>query len=226
MRLLERFPVLLLDMNSTFMFGEDRFGPEEDFYATYRTLDGNRLSAAEVTRAIRACHEGMLREYRSPEHHDDFPSVVEGLRRYAKVAEADLAALEAVLVAHELGVVPPAYAELLQRLARTHQLGLVSNIWGRKEPWLAELARAGLEEVFRVTVFSSDSRSVKPSPALFREARRAFPAEIPVLFIGDSLERDIAPAKTLGLHTLWITADGASPLADYILPDLLAIEEA
>src|SRR5471030_2049483 len=26
----ERYPVILLDMNSTFMFGEDRFGPQHD----------------------------------------------------------------------------------------------------------------------------------------------------------------------------------------------------
>jgi len=37
-RFLDQFPVLLLDMNGTFMFGHDRFGPDEDYYATYRPL--------------------------------------------------------------------------------------------------------------------------------------------------------------------------------------------
>ena len=40
MRVLDRFKVILLDMNGTFMFGQDRFGPEEDFAATYRRLGG------------------------------------------------------------------------------------------------------------------------------------------------------------------------------------------
>lgn len=226
MKLLERFDVLLLDMNSTFMFGEDRFGPDEDFHATYRSVGGRRLSSAEVTATIRACYEGLVQESRAAENYDHFSSVVEGLRRYARVADHDIESLEAVFAAHELGSVPPAYAELLRRLSRTHQLGLVSNIWARKPPWLAEFQRAGISDVFRVTVFSSDTRSIKPSPALFQLALREFPPGSRTLFIGDSLKRDITPAKALGLHTAWISATGHSPLADYILPDLLAIESA
>jgi len=36
--MLSRFTVVLLDMNGTFMFGGDRFGPEQDFAATYHAL--------------------------------------------------------------------------------------------------------------------------------------------------------------------------------------------
>ena len=35
MKLLDRYRVLLLDMNGTFMFGEDRFAAHDDFYRTY-----------------------------------------------------------------------------------------------------------------------------------------------------------------------------------------------
>ena len=42
-RFIDQFSVLLLDMNGTFMFGEDRFGEGEDFYRTYRALGGRRL---------------------------------------------------------------------------------------------------------------------------------------------------------------------------------------
>jgi HAD superfamily hydrolase (TIGR01549 family) len=213
-------------MNGTFMFGGDRFGPGEDFYSTYRALGGARLSPIEVKRAVCACYDGMLRDCRTPERFDDFPSVADGLRCYAGVADADLEDLEAVVATHELGSVPAAYSDLLRRLACTHQLGLVSNIWARKSPWLEELARAGLADVFAVAVFSSDSRSVKPSLRVFRQALTAFPASSRVLFAGDSLRRDIAPAKALGLHTLWLCAGGSSPLADYVFPDLLGIEVA
>ena len=37
LRFIDRFSVLLFDMHGTFAFGEDRFGPEQGFYATYRS---------------------------------------------------------------------------------------------------------------------------------------------------------------------------------------------
>jgi putative hydrolase of the HAD superfamily/5'-nucleotidase len=168
----------------------------------------------------------MARDYELPACFDDFPSLAEGLRRYGRVSEADLPQLEAVFSAHELGSVSSSYGDLLRRLSCTHQLGIVCNIWARKAPWQAELARAGVANLFRVAVYSSDSRSIKPSPALFREALRAFPAGAQVIFVGDSFRCDIAPAKALGLATAWISMSGSSPLADYVLPDLHAIEVA
>ena len=51
---------------------------------------------------------------------------------------------------------------------------------------------------------------MKPSPTLFREAFAAFdvhPSEI--LFAGDSLKRDVKPAKALGLATAWINRQAA-----------------
>ncbi|HUY89473.1 MAG TPA: hypothetical protein VMV10_12130 [Pirellulales bacterium] len=56
---LDRFRAILLDMNGTFMFGQDRFGPEGDFAATYRELGGGGLCGAEVERAVRATCEAM-----------------------------------------------------------------------------------------------------------------------------------------------------------------------
>lgn len=223
MSILDPFSVLLLDMNGVFMFGEDRFGQEQDFHPTYRDLGGTRLGAGEVNKAIRFCYEGMAREYESPQHVDDFPSVREGLRRYAGTDDADLADLEATFAFHELGSVPAAHADFIRKLSRTHQLGLVSNIWAPKQPWLEELDRAGILDVFRVLVFSSDSPRIKPSPVLFRKALGAFPADSAVLFVGDSLRCDVIPARKLGLATAWITSETSSEAADHVLPDLLSL---
>jgi putative hydrolase of the HAD superfamily len=225
-RLLDQFSVLLLDMNGTFMFGEDRFGADEDFYATYCALGGTALGPNEVRTAIRSCYEGMLGICRSPEKFDSFLSLAEGLRRYAGAPEGELPLLERVFAAHERGFIPPDYAALLCRLSKTHQLGLVSNIWARKEPWLAEFDRAGISDVFACKVFSSDGRSIKPSEVLFRRALESFPEDSRILFVGDSLRRDVEPAKALGLATAWINPRGGdSPCADYVLPSLLAIED-
>lgn len=158
-------------------------------------------------------------------YYDDFPSLAEGLRKYAKAPETELPLLEQVFAIHERGSISSAYAALLRRLSQSHELGLVTNIWARKEAWLSEFDRAGISDVFKCRIFSSDSRSIKPSPKLFRRALQSFPADSRVLFIGDSLHRDIEPAKALGLATVWISRSGkTSPYADYTLASLLAIE--
>src|SRR3954468_7346195 len=94
MRLLDRYPVLLLDLGGTFMFGHDRFGEEEDFYATYEMLGGHRLSAGDVEFFIRMCFDGIMRDYHDPACVDHFPTLTEALRRYARPAEEDLPLLE------------------------------------------------------------------------------------------------------------------------------------
>jgi putative hydrolase of the HAD superfamily len=224
-RLLDHFSILLLDMNNTFMFDEDNFGPNEDFHATYSALGGSLLSEEQVQGSIRSCFDTMLDIYRSSKDFDDFPSVAETLRRENRIPDTELALLENVFAKHEQGKVPPAYAELLRRLSRTHQLGIVSNLWSRKEPWLAEFERIGIADIFTCAIFSSDSRSIKPSPALFKSALQFFSPDAKVLFAGDNLERDIIPAKSLGLATAWLTTtENGSPYADYVWPDLLKIE--
>jgi hypothetical protein len=90
MRLLDKFSVLLLDMNGTFMFSQDRFGEAEDFYGTYRSVGGSRLPSAEVSRLILACHKGMCADYADPRCQDDFPTLAEGFRRYAQPPEEEL----------------------------------------------------------------------------------------------------------------------------------------
>ena len=136
MRFLDQFDVLLLDLNGTFMFGEDRFGATEDFYATYRTVGGRRLSPEALNNIIRSTCAGLVRDYETVEKYDDFPSVAEALRTFGGAREEDLADLEMVYAAHEIGAVPPEHAAFLQRVAATHQLGIVSNICARPEPWL------------------------------------------------------------------------------------------
>ena len=228
MRLLEKFSVLLLDMNGTFMFGEDRFSIGEDFFQTYQLLGGTNLTPSEVTGHIRRCYDGMIARYTDPNYYDDFPSLREGLQLYAEPPENELPLLESVFAKHEIGFIPESYAELLERLARTHRLGLVTNIWASKELWLEEFDRAGIGEIFLSKIFSSDSHSIKPSPLLYQQALDEIgcrPDE--ALFIGDSLRADIEGAKTIGLTTIWITnrKDESHPCVDYAVSSLHDIED-
>jgi putative hydrolase of the HAD superfamily len=161
---LDRFRVVLLDLNGTFMFGQDRFGPGEDFAATYRSVGGRALEPRQVERAIRACYRRLAAAYEDPARYDDFPQIADVLRTTAlALPEEERGLLERVFALHELGTVPPAYAAFLRRLAATHALGLVANIWCGKDLWVQKLERAGVLGLFRSAVFSSDTASVKPS---------------------------------------------------------------
>ncbi len=78
--MLSRFTVVLLDMNGTFMFGGDRFGPEQDFAASYHALGGRRLAAQVVQDRVLACFETLGVIYDDSARCDSFPAVLETLR--------------------------------------------------------------------------------------------------------------------------------------------------
>ncbi len=225
---LAKFRAVLLDMNGTFMFGEDRFGPGEDFGATYRTVGGGALADGDVDRLIRSCYSLMADDYENPDKYDDFPQVAEALRRIAPaLGDGEIDRLAHVFGLHELGRVPDAHAAFLRRrLAKTHELGLVANVWAGKGLWLDELERAGVLGLFKAVVFSSDTRSVKPSPVLFDLALRPLGVgKSGAVFVGDSLRCDIEGAKAFGLATVWINpARTAHPAADFVVADLLEFD--
>lgn len=221
MRFLDRFSVVLLDMNGTFMFEVDRFGPGEDFHATYRSMGGDALDGHAVESIIHSACEILVRDYNDPARVDDFPSLDEALRRTGRAPEQELGTLERVFAAHELGKAPENHVSFLRQLAKSHALGVVSNICTPPELCRASLEAAGLGDVFNHTHFSSQGRSIKPSPAIFRRALASFPADSRVLFVGDSLERDIRPARLLGMATAWIAPRGSeAPEADVVIESL------
>jgi HAD superfamily hydrolase (TIGR01549 family) len=224
MPFLDNFSVLLLDMNGTFMFGHDRFGPSEDYFSTYQSLGGRRLDREGLTTIMQASCDALLSIYETPERYDDFPTLAEAFRLYGQASAEDLTTLEQLFAAHEIGHVPPSHRDFLKHTATTHALGVVSNICSHPDLWLHAREASEVFGVFTALAFSSEGRSIKPSPTLFRRALASFPQDARVLFIGDSLERDIIPAKGLGLSTAWIAPPGsAHPAADRVvtsLPDL------
>jgi putative hydrolase of the HAD superfamily len=232
-RIRDSFEVILFDMNGTFMFGADRFGAGEDFHRTYVALGGSELAPDEVERAIRGVLTTLGRAYEDPARFDDFVTVAEGLLaapgRWRRTP-SELELLVAVFAEHEVGRVPDGHARYLRDLSSGHRLGVVSNIWAPKARWLREFERAGLANVFESVVFSSDTRSVKPSPALFLSALEAFGVSpTNALFVGDSVEREITPARALGLRTAWIAGvEGPLPEtrhdADFVLRSILDLD--
>ena len=207
MSILDYFSVLLLDMNSTFMFEEDRFGQDQDYAETYKHLDG-KLPATEVQRLIQSCYDRIYELYLDPKFHDRFPNVAETLQSLQggrSLGKSELERLEKTFAIHELGRVPAEYSAAIETLATTHRLGLVADIWSSKQLWLEELQRAGILKLFEAVVFSSDIGSVKPSPRPFLTAMAQMDVEPNnCLMIGDSVRRDIGGAKSAGLASVWV----------------------
>lgn len=227
---LSRFAGILLDVNSTFMFGEDCYGPEHDYFHTYVNLGGQTLAEGRVRDAVDACIAHMKALYVDPSHCDSFPPVSEVLAdipETRELAASERSRLEQVIASHEVGHIPTPYAEALQAFARTHRLGIVSNIWSAKDLWVDELRRVRVLDLFNTIVFSSDGSSMKPSQRLFLQALDGLGLPLSdVVFVGDSLRCDVAGAAQLGIATVWIDRRGQGPPTegprpDYVVRDLL-----
>ena len=218
-------------MNSTFMFNEDRFGPADDFPATYHHLGGRALTPFAVERAIRAAFSFLDARYGDPGYQDDFPSLAEAFAATApELPQTERELLEATFAAHELGTVPAECVETLRALSARHELRLLTNIWARKDTWLEYLSRIGVLPLFRRTVFSSDTRSVKPSARLLEAVLEGVAwSRREVLMVGDSLARDLRPARRGGLTTLMVSAAvipaHARDCVDYQVSSITALTE-
>ena len=213
----QRYKAILLDMNRTFMFDADRFDSTEDFFATYCRVGGRVLLPSAVTQFVLASYAGFLRCYSTSELDDCFPTLAETVRAYSGAPEQEFRHIELVIAAHEVGTVPDWAAQTIRSLASGSQkLAVVSNVWAPSIHWHPEFVRAGIASAFRGLVFSSDLGCVKPSQQPFLEALRLVDrSPEAVLFVGDSLERDIIPAKMLGMTTCWVSPTGTSAAADF-----------
>jgi HAD superfamily hydrolase (TIGR01549 family) len=95
--------------------------------------------------------------------------------------------------------------DVIAALHGRFKLGVVSNFYGNLDRILAE---ARLDRFFAAVADSSRVGIFKPEPGIFEFAlkkMRAGTAE--TAMIGDSLAKDCAPAKKLGLRTVWLRAD-------------------
>jgi beta-phosphoglucomutase-like phosphatase (HAD superfamily) len=212
-RFIDKFEVVLLDMGRTFMFDIDRFSDSEDYEATYRLMGGGKLTAWQLRSIVAAVFNNMASDARNPSYYEQFPSVVcyiRGVPEAQNLPDSEIVLLEQVFASHEVGRVPGSHAEVLHRLHETHRLGIISDIWSKSDLYFRELERAGIRELFEVIVFSSDHGRLKPSPYPFTTAIEALNVErSKVVYVGDSLRRDIAGAKAAGLSAVWIS-DGTS----------------
>lgn len=101
---------------------------------------------------------------------------------------------------------------VLAALAARYPMVLVSNFYGNVEAVLSDF---GLRGYFRDIIESAVVGVRKPDPAIFDlgvEALGLKPEE--VLVVGDSLRKDILPARSLGCQTAWLKGKGWTPEED------------
>jgi putative hydrolase of the HAD superfamily len=117
---------------------------------------------------------------------------------------------------------------LLSRLHRRYRLGIVSNFYGN----LGTVCHnAGIHPFFSVIVDSTRVGCSKPDPRIFQSALDELAlAPADVVFVGDSLPRDMAGARAIGMPHIWLVGDGAPPSApccpgDRLLRSLEELEE-
>ncbi|UCH36507.1 MAG: HAD family hydrolase [Armatimonadota bacterium] len=107
----------------------------------------------------------------------------------------------------------------LQALHGRARVGLVAE--GSSGIVNEELALLGIRELFSLTVIEGEAGYAKGDPQLLAFALREAecePAE--AAYVGDSLERDVAPAREAGLVTVWVNRNGEEAVgADLPPPD-------
>lgn len=117
---------------------------------------------------------------------------------------------------------------VLAALARRYPLVLVSNFYGNIEAVLKDF---GLDGFFNAIIESAVAGVRKPDPAIFALGIQAL--QLPageIVVIGDSYDKDIVPATTLGCPTVWLKSVGwndykGTETADAVLSDFGQLKE-
>lgn len=96
--------------------------------------------------------------------------------------------------------------EVLDALAMRYPMVLVSNFYGNIQ---AVLASYGLDGYFKEIVESAVVGIRKPDPQIFALGVEALAMQSEeVVVVGDSYGKDMAPAHSIGCHTVWIKGQG------------------
>lgn len=197
---------LLLDMNGTFMFGEDRFGLTEDF-SVYHSKIGGMLSPSKINGVVRDIYEFLSARYTDEKYRHTFPSVEQALSSTSgeTFEDEEIQRIVATFAHHELGYIPAAYVPVLRTLTQCFVLGAVIDIWSPKAAWLRTFKQSGIDALFEAMSFSSDHGMVKPSPKPFELVLDKLNIlNTQAVVIGDSPRRDLGGAKNAGIDCILV----------------------
>jgi putative hydrolase of the HAD superfamily len=88
------------------------------------------------------------------------------------------------------------------------RMALITN--GNGEAQRGSIERFGLAQYFECIVIEGEFGCGKPDERVFRHALASCGVDpIRAWMVGDDLDADIAPALALGMHAVWVDAEGA-----------------
>jgi putative hydrolase of the HAD superfamily len=115
----------------------------------------------------------------------------------------------------------PDVVDTLKVLARRFRLACITNHFS----WVRDrAAEAGFGDLVDLWAISAEVGAEKPDERIFRFAlQRAGVRPENVAMVGDRLDRDLVPAKRLGMRTVWVLRNEAP---DDPTPEQLAVPDA
>lgn len=190
------------------------------FYAIYAGCEDIRVPRALIKEAF----------YEADRRLEADPTIrvcgfAEMMRRHAACQLRHLGIETPALVARlaEAFAVPAGEAlrrnrAVLERLrSEGYRLGVVSNFYGNVGALCEE---AGIARLLDVVLDSAVVGLRKPDPRLFATAlERLGVAPADAAMVGDSFDRDVRPARALGMHAFWLAPGRASTCPDRALVD-------
>lgn len=111
---------------------------------------------------------------------------------------------------------------ILEQLAQRYPLVLVSNFYGNIASVLKDFR---LDHLFQTIIESAVVGIRKPDPAIFQLGIDALHVKADeIVVVGDSYDKDIVPATSLGCQTIWLKSIGWNPYtgketADVVITD-------
>ncbi len=110
---------------------------------------------------------------------------------------------------------------VLQSLSCKYKLGIIAN---QMDGLSDRLSSLGILKYFSVIISSWDYQIMKPDTKLFEIAvEQSGYAATETVMVGDRLDNDIFPAKSIGMNTIWIKQGFGGmqkPMTDKYYPDV------
>lgn len=125
-----------------------------------------------------------------------------GMLQLSNLAKVDLAERMALYENEQTNGVLKESKSVLEYLKDRYPMVLVSNFYGNINTILSD---AGIDHYFKRVIESAVVGVRKPNPAIF--ALGVCALDLPasqVVVVGDTFDKDIAPAHSLGCRTVWI----------------------
>lgn len=99
--------------------------------------------------------------------------------------------------------------ELMEKLSEEHKIGILTN--GVEEVQRRKIQKFGLDEIVDEIIISNPEGVRKPDSKIFELAKERLEGE-KYLYIGDTFEEDVKPAKKAGFKTIYINGEREADL--------------